>query len=151
PTVVTRASAAETSPGSQISDTLTVTGTGALALTVTVELFGPFATRAGIGCSWSPIATDKVTTKGDGNYSTQPVTLAKVGYYTFRDSVAGSPGGCAETAETTLVSAKPTVATEVSADVVAPGSAVSDRIIVAGLGQTEAAVQIQLYGPFTTK
>jgi len=151
PAVVTRASAAQTAPGSQISDTLHVTGTGALALTVTVELFGPFATRAGIGCSGSPIATEKVTTKGDGDYSTQPVTLAKVGYYTFRESVAGSPGKCAETPETTLVSAKPTVVTEVSSDVVKPGSTVSDRIVVSGLGQTEAAVQIQLFGPFATK
>src|SRR5262249_47148198 len=56
PAVVTRASTAETSPGSQISDSLHVTGTGALTLTVTVELFGPVATRAGIGLSGSPLA-----------------------------------------------------------------------------------------------
>jgi hypothetical protein len=151
PAVVTHASATETHPGSQISDSLTVTGTGALAVTVKVELFGPFESRAGIGCSGTPVSTETVTTKGDGTYSTRPVTLSKVGYYTFRESIGSSQGKCAETAETTLVSAKPTVATEVSHDVVAPGSTVSDRIVVAGLGETEAAVDIQLFGPFATK
>jgi hypothetical protein len=151
PEVVTHASATETSPGSQISDSLTVTGSGALTLTVTVQLFGPFATRAGIGCSGSPVSTETLTTKGDGTYSTRPVSLATVGYYTFRETVAGSAGNCAETPETTLVSAKPTITTGVSADVVRPGSALSDRIIVTGLGKTQAAVQIQLYGPFGSR
>jgi Sortase domain/Bacterial Ig-like domain (group 1) len=151
PAVVTRASATATRPGSQISDSLTVTGTGALTVTVKVDLFGPFMTRTGIGCTGPPVSTETVTTKGDGTYATRPVTIDKVGYYTFRESVAGSPGKCAETAETTLVAAKPTVTTEVSADVVRPGSAISDRIVVSGLGRTQAAVPIQLYGPFSTK
>jgi hypothetical protein len=151
PVVVTHASAAETAPGSQIHDTLTVTGTGALTLTVKVDLFGPFATRAGIGCNGTPASTQTVTTKGDGTYTTGPVTIAKVGYYTFRESIGGTPGKCAETAETTLVSAKPTVTTQVSDDVVEPGSAISDRIVVSGLGDTEAAIQVQLYGPFATR
>src|SRR5262249_60761879 len=47
-------------------------------------------------------------------------------------------------------STKPAVMPEVSSDVVNPGSAVSDHIVVSGLGQTQAAVQIQLYGPFAT-
>jgi hypothetical protein len=151
PAVVTHASAAQTGPGSQIHDTLTVTGTGALALTVKVELFGPFATRGGIGCNGAPVSTEMVAAKGDGTYTTSPVTLAKVGYYTFRESISGSVGKCAETAETTLVSAKPTVTTVVSDDVVRPGSAVSDRIIVSGLGHTQAAVEVQLFGPFATR
>jgi hypothetical protein len=150
PAVVTRASAAETRPGSPISDTLTVTGTGALTVTVKVELFGPFATRSGIGCVGPPVSTETVTTKGDGTYTTQPVTISKVGYYTYRESIASTPGKCAETAETTLVSAKPTITTGVSADVVRPGSAIFDRIVVSGLGHTQAAVQIRLYGPFAT-
>jgi hypothetical protein len=152
PKVVTRASETQTTPGSQISDSLTVTGTGALTLTVQVQLFGPFETRIGIGCSGAPAWTGTVTTKGDGTYSTTPVTLEKVGYYTFRETAAGSPPGkCAETPETTLVAAKPVVTTEVSADVVRPGSAISDRILVSGLGQTQAAVQVRLYGPFATR
>jgi hypothetical protein len=151
PAVVTHVSATETRPGSQISDSLTVTGTGALTVTVKVELFGPFATRTGIGCAGPPLSTQTVTTKGDGTYSTPPVSIAKVGYYTFRESVAGVAGKCAETAETTLVSAKPTVTTEVSTDVARPGSALFDRIVVSGLGGTQAAVQIQLFGPFSAK
>jgi hypothetical protein len=150
PAVVTRASAAVTKPGSQLSDSLTVTGTGALTLEVTVELFGPFATRTGIGCSGSRVSTETVTTKGDGTYSTRQVTVDKAGYYTFRETVAGSHGKCAETAETTLVTARPALTTGVSEDVVRPGSAVYDRIVVSGLGQSQAAVQIQLYGPFAT-
>ena len=132
-------------------------GSGAFHLTVTVQLFGPFENRGGINCSGSPVGAVKVQADGDGTYKTQPVTLGKVGYYTFRESIpAGSAsaaftGKCAETAETTLVSAKPTVTTAVSDDVVRPGAGLSDEIQVSGLGQTEAAVQVALYGPFATK
>jgi hypothetical protein len=157
PQVVTQVSATQTRPGGQISDRLTVTGTGALPLTIKVDLYGPFASRIGIGCGGTPAWTGTVPTNGDGTYTTAPVTVAKVGYYTYRESILESPtstastGKCAETGETTLASAAPTVTTLVSDDVVSPGSALSDRIFVSGLGQTQAAVQVQLYGPFATR
>ena len=157
PNVVTHASAQETRPGAQITDRVDVSGSGALILTIDVALFGPFDTRTGIGCGGTPLWTGTVRTTGDGSYTTQPVTVPKAGYYTFRESVAESPtnaafsGRCGETAETTLASARPTVTTIASAEVVRPGSALSDRILVSGLGQTQAAVQIRLYGPFASR
>ncbi len=157
PSVKTHASSSQVSPGGQIRDEVDVSGSGAFHLSVTVELFGPFASRAGISCSGTPVGTVKLTAKGDGTYETQPVTLGKVGYYTFRESVPATSestaftGSCAETAETTLVSARPTVTTLVSADIVRPGSGLSDHIRVSGLGQTEAAVQVALYGPFPSR
>jgi LPXTG-site transpeptidase (sortase) family protein len=126
-------------------------------VTVTVNLFGPFETRGGISCSGTPAGTVKVVAKGDGTYRTQPVTLGDVGYYTFQESIpattqnAGFSGTCGETAETTLVAAHPTVTTLVSSDVVRPGSGLSDHVKVSGLGESEAAVQVALYGPFASK
>jgi Sortase domain len=157
PAVTTHASSSQVLPGGQIRDEVDVSGSGAFHLTVTVELFGPFASRSGIDCSGTPVGAVKVIAKGDGTFETQPVTLGKVGYYTFRESIPATSastaftGRCAETAETTLVSARPTVTTLVSADVVRPGSGLSDHIRVSGLGQTEAAVQVALYGPFESR
>jgi hypothetical protein len=157
PVVKTHASSTQVRPGGQISDEVDVSGSGAFHVTVTVSLFGPFDTRGGINCSGTPVGTVKVEAKGDGTYTTAPVTLGKVGYYTFQESIpattqsAGFSGKCAETAETTLVAAHPTVTTLVSSDVVRPGSGLSDHIKVSGLGETAAAVQVALYGPFASK
>jgi LPXTG-site transpeptidase (sortase) family protein len=157
PKVDTRASTAQVRPGTQITDELDVSGTGALVTTVTDELFGPFETRAGINCSGTPIWTGTVATKGDGTYTTRPVTIQKVGYYVFHESIPATPqsaavnGKCGEAAETTIASSRPVLTTLSSSDVVRPGSALSDHIDVSGLGQTQAAIQVQLYGPFATK
>ena len=157
PKVTTQVSAAVTHPGSEILDTVTVSGAGELALTIQLELFGPFQTRSAIGCSGKPLWTGTVAAKGDGTYQSQRVTVERAGYYTFRESIpetpesAGFPGKCAETSETTLASSKPVVTTQVADDVVRPGAALSDRIAVSGLGQSEAAIEVQLFGPFATR
>lgn len=97
PRVVTRVSAARTTPGSRVTDRVDVAGTGALALVIEVELFGPFATRAGIRCTGAPLWTGTLSTEGDGTYTTEPVTLARVGYYSFRESVLESSTSAAFT------------------------------------------------------
>ena len=156
PKVITHVSAAVTRPGSQISDQVVVSGAGALTLTVHLDLFGPFATTSAIGCDGTPLWSGTVTAKGDGTYESASVTLARAGYYTYRESIPDTPespgfaGKCGETSETTLAASKPTVTTQVSTDVVRPGSSLSDQIVVSGLGQTEAAIQVQLFGPFAT-
>jgi hypothetical protein len=78
--VITQVSAARASPGSQISDRLAVTGTGALTLVIKVELFGPFATRIGIGCADAPVSAQARPRMGRGRRRTSrrvpvPVTL----------------------------------------------------------------------------
>jgi LPXTG-site transpeptidase (sortase) family protein len=157
PTVTTQVSAAVTHPGSQILDTVTVNGAGDLELTIKLELFGPFQTHSAIGCGGKPLWAGTVAAKGDGTYQSQRVTVPRAGYYTFRESIPATPesagfaGKCAETSETTLASSKPVVTTQVADDVVRAGSALSDHISVSGLGRSEAAIEVQLFGPFATR
>src|SRR5262249_9951345 len=142
PKVATQVSSQTTSPGAQITDKVLVTGLGGLSGTVQVELFGPFATRGGIGCSGTPIWTGSIDVKGDGVYSTETIVLEHAGYYTFRESLAASPayaaftGKCRDTAETTLAQARPSLTSNVESDVVRSGSGISDVITISGLGQT---------------
>jgi hypothetical protein len=82
PKVTTAVSVQTTAVGSTVTDKLTVTGLGALAAPVKVDLFGPFATTAAVLCTGTAYATETVATTGDGAYTTQPVTLKQAGYYT---------------------------------------------------------------------
>jgi Sortase domain len=156
PQVDTKVSAAQVAPGTQVQDQVMVSGSGVLQLTVKVELFGPFQSRGGISCSGTPVWTGTFVTNGDGTYKTAPVTLEKAGYYTFRESVEqsssaqGSAAACVQSSEVVLAAGRPMVTTLASDDVVRPGSALSDRIIVSGLGKTQAAIEVQLYGPFAS-
>ena len=115
PQVVTQVSDTKVRPGAQLTDKLTVTGAGPLTLIVNVELFGPFATKGGISCSGAPFWKGTVPATGDGTYTTAPATVDKVGYYTYRESIAAAPqtaaftGKCGVTAETSLVTAAPRV------------------------------------------
>lgn len=157
PQVRTQASSAQTRPGSRLSDKLVVSGLGVLEAAVKVDLFGPFQTLGAIGCSGTPVWTGTVTARGDGTYTTQPFTIDRVGYYTYREAIAESPqhasftGKCGETAETTLARALPRVTTVVSSEVVVPGVQISDTVKVAGLGKSEARIRVELFGPFSTR
>src|SRR6201999_3192582 len=55
PKITTQVSAQETAPGAQITDSVVVSGLGALPATVAVELWGPFASRGEIRCEGTPI------------------------------------------------------------------------------------------------
>jgi hypothetical protein len=157
PQVRTQASTAETSPGSQITDQVVVTGLGVVTATVQVELWGPYNSTAAISCSGTPYATQALTVNGDGTYTTQPFTIDRAGYYTFRESLAGGPANepqsaaCGEASETTFARPAPVVTTVASAEVVRPGSELSDLVKVTGLGKTPATVDVSLYGPFTSR
>ncbi len=157
PQVTTRVSALETRPGAQIHDTVVVSGLGALAAAVRVELFGPAPTRAALACTGAPSWTGTLLVKGDGTYATPPFTVARAGYYTYRESIAASEATtasttpCGEQAETTFARATPSVTTLASAQVVRAGSSIFDRIRTTGLGATAAAVQVELFGPFSSR
>ena len=98
-----------------------------------------------------------LTATGDGTYTTQPVTIERVGYYTYRESIAETPqyaaftGRCGEATETTFTRAAPKVTTLVSNEVVAPGFRIYDTVRVQGLGKTEARIGVELFGPFATR
>jgi Sortase domain len=95
--------------------------------------------------------------KGDGTYTTAPAKLAKAGYFTYQESLADTPAyaaftaPCAAAAETTLVHSAPRLATQATDEVARPGAKLTDRITVKGLGDTAAAVEVTLYGPFSTR
>jgi hypothetical protein len=157
PQVHTKVSRQQIRPGTQLTDTLVVSGIGGLDVTVKVDLFGPFQTHGGIACSGKPEWTGSVPAKGNGTYTTASTTISRVGYYVYRESIAAGPanaaftGACADEAETTLASAAPTVGTLVSDDVVVPGGRISDAISVSGLGGSAAKIGVELFGPFATR
>jgi hypothetical protein len=157
PEVRTRISDQTTRPGVRITDRVVVTGLGALAVTVKVGLFGPFASKAAISCTGKPYWRGTFSARGDGTYETPPVAIDRVGYYTYRETIAGSRANnatateCGEVAETTLATAQPVVTTIVSNDVVRRGSTLYDRIRVSGLGRTPVRIGVELFGPFAAR
>ena len=157
PKIETQISAQQTAPGAQVTDTAVVSGLGALSAQVNVELWGPYASLGEIRCEGEPFWKGTFTANGDGSYTTEPVTLTKAGYYTYRESIFPSAAfdgvatACGEAAETTIAQAKPTVTTVVSSEVVRPGSEIFDRVRVTGLGQTPATIEAELFGPFPSR
>jgi Sortase domain len=109
--VSTLVSAEVVFPGASIFDRVQVLGLRTSTARIEVELFGPFATRAAISCSGAPYWRGTVVAHGDGVVRTAPVRLAKAGFYTFRERIAGSTlkTECAEVSETAL--ARPLVLT----------------------------------------
>jgi Sortase domain len=102
PQVVTQVSSQAVHPGSQIADTLQVSGLGKTPVTVDVALYGPYASRAGIDCAGTPYWKGKVAAAGDGTFTTDKVTLRHVGFYVFREQIAGSETVAAEQAKCLL-------------------------------------------------
>jgi hypothetical protein len=90
PKVTTIVSDAVIRPGAEISDKLTVSGLGQTPATVELELFGPYASRADIDCEGAPYWQGKVEVTGDGEYTSPKATVRRVGFYVFREKIAGS-------------------------------------------------------------
>ncbi|HMM48398.1 MAG TPA: hypothetical protein PKE32_02125, partial [Miltoncostaeaceae bacterium] len=157
PAIRTQISKQSTVPGDSVTDSVSVSGLGALSATVNVELWGPYPSEAAMTCSGTPFWTGTFTATGDGNYTTDSVRLNRAGYYTYRESIAASEAfdavqtECAEAAETTITTATPTVTTVASAEVLRPGATLFDTLRVQGLGGTPATVEVELFGPFATR
>ena len=90
PKVVTTVSSQNVAPGTQITDTVKVSGLNGESATVTAALYGPFATRAAIKCTGTAVWTGTIAATGDGTYVTQPFTVTTPGYYTYHESIAAS-------------------------------------------------------------
>jgi hypothetical protein len=156
PTLTTRVSTRDTTPGKEIADTVVVKGLGALRVTIAAELFGPFPTRDAIRCDGTPVWKGTLEANGDGTYETAPFRVERVGYYTYRESIVAGPANvaitseCGEEAETTFARARPEVSTVASAEVVVPGARLHDRVHVRGLGGASAIVELELFGPFAS-
>ena len=108
PAVTTIVSSTAVKPGRQLFDRIKVTGLGKTPAKVEVELFGPFASRAAIRCDREPYWSGSVDVPGDGEFRSPRVTVRKVGFYTYRERIAGSESvtgtetECAVEAETSL-------------------------------------------------
>lgn len=157
PQISTQVSNRTTSPGSSISDRITITGLGTLAAPVQVELWGPYESVAAISCSGTPASVQTFTTSGDGVHTSEPVVVDRAGYYTYRVSVGGTEGSppatapCGEPSETTFSKPGPAITTMASSEAVRPGGTIFDTVRVTGLGKTPATVQLRLYGPFASR
>ncbi len=142
PAVTTITSNEVVRPGETIFDRVRVIGLGKTAVRIRVELFGPFATRAAIGCTTRLRGSTVVTARGDGVLRTPRFRLAKTGFFTFRERLIGSPlvseftTPCAAVAETSLV--RPEIVTgrgDVARYVrVRAGESAPSRVRVASLG-----------------
>jgi hypothetical protein len=88
---------------------------------------------------------------------TDAVTLPQAGYYTYIEYIEETPGflgtrtPCGEVSETTLTKATPKVETMVSDTVVRPGAALHDNVKVTGAGSTPVVVELELYGPYSSR
>jgi hypothetical protein len=108
PTVTTLVSSEVVVPGSTISDRIRVRGLGRTEAAIDVELFGPFASREAIRCAGTPVWRGRVVAHGDGVLRSPPVRIARAGFYTYRERIAGSATiaahatACALVAETAL-------------------------------------------------
>ena len=157
PQLSTQISAQSTVPGAQITDTVKVTGLGGRRATIQAALFGPYPSREAITCADTPVWTGTIEATGDGEYVTAPVTLTQPGYYTYREGiaeselVAGVETACAEVAETTVVRGQPAITTQISAQETAPGAQITDSVVVSGLGKLSATVNVELWGPFSSR
>lgn len=157
PVVSTRISDQDTAPGDRVRDLVDISGLGALQASVRAELWGPYPTPEAMTCEGTPLWTGTFTAGGDGRTATQPVRLPAAGHYTYRMTIEGTEAfdtvvtACGEPAETTRTTASPTVTTLASREVLKPGGALFDRLRVRGLGRTPATVEVQLFGPFSSR
>jgi hypothetical protein len=157
PVVTTRVSAQRTRPGASVTDAVSVSGLGVLEAPATVSLHGPFPTREAVSCTGTPVATRTITLRGDGTTTSPAVRIPSAGHYTYVVTIAGTEAydpvvtACGDPAETTVAEAQPAVVTTVSDEVVRPGSRISDRLRVTGLGDTRVEIDLELFGPFPTR
>jgi hypothetical protein len=163
PALSTQVSAAVAYVGAQLSDTVTVTGTGGTTIQGTWSLLGPVAPGADATCAtadWTGAATVQTgtfTAPGDGDVVTGPTNpLSVAGCYTFVDSLAATPmtAAVAQTAaglatETALITELlvPTIATTVSTQTAAVGATLSDSVVIAGTGGATVTGTWSLLGP----
>jgi hypothetical protein len=157
PAVVTRLARQEALTGSIVVDEVDVSGLAGESVTVAANLFGPYPAADKVTCAGPPFWTGSFAAHVDGTYITDPVTLTVPGYYSYRESIPASElvravdTPCAAAPETTIIRGKPHLATQVSAQEAAPGTAITDAVAVTGLGALSASVDVALFGPFATR
>jgi Sortase domain len=90
PALTTRVSSEIVRPGSPIFDLITVRGTAQPGESVEVRLFGPFGSRSEVVCARRPYWRGRITVDGHGQLRSPAVTLARAGFYTYRERLVSS-------------------------------------------------------------
>jgi hypothetical protein len=90
PSLATQVTSQVARPGAGIADQVKVSGLGTTPARIEVTLYGPFATRAAIGCKNSPAGQTSFTARGDNVYTSPPIRISKAGFYVFREHLVGS-------------------------------------------------------------
>jgi hypothetical protein len=125
--------------------------------TVQVRVYGPARTAAAISCAAAPAQQTAFTARGNGSYTTPPLSPKQPGWYVYVEVVPGNAGStglttpCDAPSERFRVDTQPKVVTTVSSQSVAPGAQITDTVKVSGLAGETATVQASLYGPFASR
>ena len=144
-TLTTETSHATVTPGSRLSDKVTITGfIAGHGATGSATLYGPFATRGKIDCTPAHAVGTVTFTPANGTVETPKVEVNRTGYYTWVASTTADSHNTAAThacgleSETTLVRkeqyAAPVVSTGYSNDGWTPARRTVDRIRIPSLG-----------------
>ena len=90
PTLATIVSSDSVAPGTPIFDRVEVGSLAGTTVTATVQLFGPFPSRASVACTGAPVWTGAVTADANGAYETDTFTPTVPGFYTYRAQIAST-------------------------------------------------------------
>ena len=113
---------------------------------VQIRAYGPVRPRGRRALRRHAVFTATYDASGPLTFVTAPATFATPGLYAYQEVVPGDDDDiglttpCGATRELVQVQAAPTLGTTVSSAVVAPGSAITDHVAVAGLGGQQATV-----------
>ncbi|NKX94266.1 LPXTG cell wall anchor domain-containing protein [Sanguibacter hominis ATCC BAA-789] len=163
PEVVTETSAAQTSVGATLRDTLYVSGVKAgVRMNVVSTLYGPFqdapAEQATVPADAPVVGMVTTVVDDNGTFVTDALTVPEGGYYVWHETIAATEatelwsGRFGVASETSYAPWQPRVTTETSHQVASPGQAITDRLTVTGARDgVELDVVSTLYGPFLTR
>ena len=157
PEVVTQTSEAVVTPGAEIHDVVTVSGLPAgYDGQVTATLHGPFEAQPGADdCAPANVA-GQVTFEvaGNGTFSTPPLTVDAVGFYTWVEAFTGDDRTvpvttrCGLVPETTrVIPFTPVVRTTASRQRAFVGDAIHDTVVVGGIEDSPVTIRWALHGP----
>ena len=171
PTLVTQISKQRVVTGSTITDDVMVSGTGGATVPGRWRLLGPVAavlktpgvpasvTCVGVDWKGAPVAAEgDFTATGDGTYTVGEYKVVKAGCFTYVESLQAAEDDMTvpmdETAagipeETTVALDNPSLVTQVSDQMAAVGTTITDAVTVTGTGGATITGKWRLLGPLT--
>jgi hypothetical protein len=165
PTIGTEVNIQNAVVGQQLSDTVTVAGDDGEDGTIHATLHGPVVPGPSAACSDLTLAqylaapaqqftlpVSGSIDRGNGVHRILGPAVTEAGCWGWAETLTLTPSGASAASpptapnESTLVS-QPQLATTASAQVAAPGFALSDRVVVTGMAGQSGTLSASLYGP----